>query len=132
MKAPLKQSDAVLEPELRELCGELDAIQRAKTAEKFMRWADQLTESAMRMDPKLIPLVPPPKVPRGFILVNLAKWREEKIRALAKEFGCDLRSVLGWAITTTWMDLEEKLKIARMVGISPRACWRFVEGNEKN
>jgi hypothetical protein len=132
MKTPVEQRDAVLEPELRELCCETDAIQRAKLAQKFMRWADQLTDSVAVTDPELIPMVPPPKVPRGFFLINLALWRREKIEALAKECGYDLRSVIGWAITQTREKLESQRDLARLLGVHPQDCRRLTYGNPKN
>ena len=123
---------AVLEPELRELCDGLDAIQRCQTAEKFMRWANQLSESAMVMKPGIIPLVPPPKVSRGFFLVNLAQWQKDELKVLARDCGVDVRCVIGWAISKTKMQLEEKTRIALLAGIHRSDCWRFIAGNPKN
>ena len=132
MKPTMKECDAVLEPELRELCGELNAIERARAAEKFMRWADQLTRSVVMMDPQLIPRVPPPQVPRGFFLLNLRKRQQAELRTLAHECDCDLRTMLHWAITTVRVRLEEHLRVARLCGVKPHECWKFTEGREQN
>jgi hypothetical protein len=132
MKAQLNQADAMLEPELRELCGELTPEQRNKTAKKFARWVDQLLASAALTHPELVATKPPPDVPRGFILVNLAKWQQDDLRELARECGADLRGVLGWAITTVKMELREKIRIAKLLGVDPKACWRLCHGDEKN
>jgi hypothetical protein len=131
MKAVLKR-DAVLEPELRELCGELDAIQRAKTAEKFMRWANQLTESVVLMDPHLIPRLAPPKVPRGFFLLNLTKWEQDELKAVARAFGTELRHLLRWGVAHVKVELEEKRRLARIAGVAPTECWRFIGANPNN
>jgi hypothetical protein len=131
MKA-ISPEDSVLEPELRELCGELTAIERAKTAEKFMRWADQLTRSAVLMDRDLVTRVPQPAVPRGFFLVNLAKWQREKLQRLARATGVDLRAVLNWALTKTRIELEERIRIAELAGVHPRECWKLIAGNNRN
>jgi hypothetical protein len=132
MSATATKGNAVLEPELRELCGDLDAVERARTAEKFMRWADQLTESAMRMQPGIIPMVPPPKVPRGFFLLNLRASEQNRLRALAQASGCELRNLLRWAITTVELQMEDRARVATALGIEPHQTWRFINGNPKN
>lgn len=125
MNPNVPPADAVLEPELRELVFDLDAAQRAKTAEKFMRWADQLTQSVIVTNPDLIVLAPPPKVPRGFVLVNLAQWQQDEFRQLARECGVNLRDVLRWAIIHTRCKLKERIKLAETLGVHPRECWQF-------
>ena len=81
-----------------------------------------MTESAIRMEPGIVPLIPPPKVPRGFILINLSGWDQDKLRSLAQENGVELRSVLRWAITQTRTLLDEKIQVAKLAGISARDC----------
>ena len=129
MKAAVKKADAVLEPELRELCDQLNGAQRRKTAEKFARWANQLVESVMVMEPGAIPLLPPPKVPRGFFLVNLPRSDQKELRALAREAGVPLNVVIRWAITRTRMELKERQRAARLLGVRPNECWKFVCGS---
>ena len=128
----LHESDGILEPELFDLCGELSATERVKAAQKFMRWADQLTDSAMLLDLALVPMVPSPKVPRGFLLVNYAKWQQDQLRALAHECGYNLSTVLRWALTKVQHELQEKIHVARKAGIAPRECWKLIEGNTRN
>lgn len=125
MKANVSSADAVLEPELRELVFDQDAAQRAKSAEKFMRWADQLTESVIIIDPDLVVMVPPPKVSRGFVKVQLAQWAQDDLRDAARECGLDLRAVLRWAFFRVRQDLDEKIKLAKELGIHPKDCWGF-------
>jgi len=134
--APLAKVDHndVLEDEVREICGDLSAKERLEVAEKFARWADQLFESAAQMNPDLAKSysAPVPKVPRGFFLVNLAKWQENDLRKLARDCGVELRGALGWAITTVKINLRERVKLAKLLGVHPNECWRLTETNEKN
>ena len=122
----------VLEDDLRDICGDMSVAQRCKAARKFQRWAEQLVESAKQMDPKLAVPQPSRKVPRGFFLVNLAKWRQDDLRKLARECGVPLRNVIEWALRQTQMELQEKLKVAQLTGVKPYLCWRFIEGNASN
>lgn len=132
MKTKPKPADAVLEPELRELCGELSPEQRMKTAEKFLRWVDQLTHSVSITNPGLVKVLPPPKVPRGFFLVNLAKWMQDRLRQAAYECGCVPRDVITLAVRGAVWELEEKVRVARLAGVSPRDCWGLAEGSDRN
>lgn len=73
-----------------------------------------------------------PKVPRGFFMVNLAKWEQDRLRALCREFGMELRTFLRYAIKSHELDLKEKLKIARELRIDPRETFTLLQGSEKN
>lgn len=132
MKSKSDLADAVLEPELRELVFDQDAARRAKTAEKFMRWANQLTESVMISDPALIPQLPPPKVPRGFFLLCLAKWEQDELRDLARKCGLDLRSVIGYAIRQSKLDLLELERLKRQTGMEPHTALMMASGGNWN
>jgi hypothetical protein len=126
------EANDLLEPELRELCSDLTATQRARAAAKFARWSDQLAHSALRLDANIMTLREPPMVKRGFFLLNIAGDRQRKMRALARQCGVPLRSVLGWSFTHAYQCLEEKVRLARTLGVSPRDCWELTEGNERN
>lgn len=128
----LPPADVGLEPELLELCSGMRAGDRAKTAEKFMRWVNQLTQSVGVLDPDLVPLVEPPQVPRGFFLLNLANWQQNQLRRLARECKVPLRSVLNWGIAHAQTMLESKIKVARLLGVAPSKCWTLTTGDERN
>lgn len=132
MKPEVTKADAVLEPELRELVFDQDAVQRAKTAEKFMRWADQLTQSVIITNPDLVVMVPPPKVPRGFFLVNVSKHNLAEMRECARQCGVELRSMMYWAVIHVKSELQNKIKLAEQLGVKPKDCWRYVSVNPKN
>ncbi|HTD67119.1 MAG TPA: hypothetical protein VK846_11380 [Candidatus Limnocylindria bacterium] len=128
----LPEHDAVLEPKLRARCSATDAKARARLAEQLMQWAEQLRESVALMDLRLAAEMPTPKVPRGFFLVNMAQWRREKIEALAKECGYEMRAVIGWAVTKTWMELEDQIRVAQLMGVHPQDCRSFIHGEKQN
>lgn len=133
MKAKaLPKADAILDPELRELCDHLDARARVKTAKKFQRWADHLTKSAMQLEPGIVPLIPPPKVPRGFFLVNISRREQEELRALARANHMPLRSAMKFAVLQEKRDLQERLRVAKLAGVSPHRCWELIDGNPRN
>ncbi|MBE0544005.1 MAG: hypothetical protein IH623_21895 [Verrucomicrobia bacterium] len=132
MSGVQKRADAVIEPELRELCGELTAAERMKTAEKFLRWVDQLTHSVSISNPGLLKVLPPPKVPRGFFLLNLAKDMQDRLRQAAHECGCVPRDVLYAAATSAVWELEEKVRVARLAGMRARDCWELGVGSDRN
>lgn len=123
MKNQIKAADAVLEPELRELCGELSPEQRMRTAEKFLRWADQLTESVGMSKPDLVKPLPPPAVPRGFFLVNCAEWQQEEMRQLAHAVGANLRDLMGWAMVRVRCELRRRVELAALLGVPARKLW---------
>lgn len=130
MKHQSVDVDAVLEPELRELCGELSAIERAQAAEKFLRWADQLTLSAMQMG--IVLPVKPEKVSRGFVAVNLSAWQQSELRKMARRCGWSLRGVLRWGVLSAMGMLEDHLRVAKLANVSPKFCSGFIEGNTMN
>ena len=117
MKATkLPKHDAAMEPELRELCDHLNARDRVKAAKKFQRWVDQLTKSAIIMEPGLVPLIPPPKVPRGFFLVNLASYRRKEMQALARSQGVTVPMMMQWAMSSIENEMKERARVAEMSG----------------
>ena len=132
MSAITERRDTVLEPALRARTANLNAAERVQLAQVLARWADQLAESAMLIDPDLVPMIPPPKVPRGFFLVNLSRRNQDNLRKLARANGVEFRTVMRWAITRTRMELEEKIRLAKLMGVAPRACWSLTEGCKEN
>jgi hypothetical protein len=127
-----KRADAVLEPELRELCGELTPKQRMMTAEKFLRWVNQLTSSVQISNPELVKPLPPPKVPRGFFLVNCSEGQQEEMRRLARKCGDDLRGLINWAMIVVQCSLRERIRVAELAGVNPRVCLGLAAGSDQN
>ena len=114
MKAPLKHN-AVLEPELRELCDELSAVERAKTAQEIHALgqpvdgigdahgpANHSARTSAKSATRFLPLEP------GKVGIRTNCGRGQRA------CGYDLRSVIGWAMTHTIMHLEEHQRIARL------------------
>ena len=132
MKATLEEALEVLEPELRGICGGLNAAQRMDLAEKFLRWTDQLTYSVGIADPKLLRVLPPPRVPRGFFLVNLDAWSQTELRRMARACGFSLRGMVNWAVTRVGVELREKIRVAKLLGINPKAAWQFGVADGRN
>jgi hypothetical protein len=133
---PLAKTDhnAVLEDELREVAADFSAKKRLEMSETLARWADQLFESAMQINPKIVKPLPAPKVPRGFFLVNLAQWQQDDLREIGKQCsnGSSLQSLISWGITKVKVDLRERLKFAKLMGVKPQECWRFIDGRAEN
>lgn len=70
-----------------------------------------------------------PRIPKGFVLVNLKGWEQAELRDLAKQCGVDLRTVFAWALTRTRESLVECAEIKRKTGIAPGAQFRFLAHN---
>lgn len=132
MKTELQPADAVLEPELRELCYDTSAVDRVKLAQKFQRWVDQLTQSAMITDPDLVPVVPAPKVPRGFILVNLSKDERDELRELARQCGYNLSGLIQSGIRLIKHSTKERVEHARLMGVHPMNAGMLMHGRVEN
>ncbi|HMJ91973.1 MAG TPA: hypothetical protein VK530_19280 [Candidatus Acidoferrum sp.] len=128
----MNSADSLLEPALLCQAKHLNAEERIALADVYSRWSDQLTQSAWVADPDLTPLVTPPTVPRGFFLVNLSRWQREMLCDLGQQCGVDLRSAVRWAITSVVQRLNEKVRVAEMLGVHPKECWRLSEGREQN
>ena len=130
LKSAVEAND-FLEDELREVAANWDVDKRMDLSKTFARWADQLYESAMIMNPQ-IKLPEAPKIPRGFFLVNLAKWREKELRKLAKENEVPLRGIIRWAINKASFELKERLDFSKLAGVKVSECWRFINGKQEN
>lgn len=116
-----------------EQCRGLSAREREKLARKYQKWVNQLTESAIALDPETVPRVPPPKVPRGFFLVNMSRYQRAEWKALLRRTpGMYLPMVLQWAIHTTIIRARERVNLAELTGISPHDCYKFIGGSPRN
>ena len=62
----------------------------------------------------------PPKIPKGFVLVNLSTWEQEELRSLARECGIKLSDAFRWALFSTRQQLKEDAEIKRKTGRSKR------------
>ena len=126
-------ADALLAPELREQCRGLSAREREKLARKYQKWVNQLTESAIALDPDTVPLVPRPKVPRGFFLVNMSRDQREEWKAiLRRRPGVYLPMVLQWAIHRTIMRMREQAALMDLTGVQSCNCYKFLSDNPRN
>lgn len=56
---------------------------------------------------------------KGFVQINAARHEQEELRALASEFGVDLRTFLRHAVLEYQMKHRELLATARQIGIRP-------------
>jgi tRNA(Phe) wybutosine-synthesizing methylase Tyw3 len=121
-----------LETELKEVAADWSVEKRLNMSRKLARWAEQLFESAVLINPALSELYSPPDVPRGFFLVNLAKWQQNNLQKLARECGVNLRSAISWAITRTRIDLEARKKLSQLTGMKIWQCGRLMESNPRN
>ncbi len=127
-----QDANTVLEPELLAQAAEMSARERVGRAVMFQRWADQLIKSAMLMEPNSVPVLPEPKVPRGFFLVNLAGYRRKELHALARRCGVTVPMILQWAINATEIELCERAALVEMTGICRYDCYKFLGGNPRN
>ena len=59
-----------------------------------------------------------PKIPKGFVMINLDAHSQQELRNLAKECGYELRNVLRWALFDIRQRLEEELKLRRRTGMN--------------
>lgn len=110
-----------LDPEVYNAARGLSAKQRLILAEKYANWSAQLAASARQMDSTIIKDIPEPaQLPNGFILINLSKWRKERLYKMAKECRFALRDVFGWALTHASQSLEEEVRLTRITGLPPR------------
>ena len=74
-----------------------------------------------------------PKIPRGFVLVNMSTWQQEEMRALARESGQELRSVLRQALNDVLSRLKDHVCIQRITGLTPSdRCRLFYPGSIQN
>ena len=125
-------ANLLLDPDIREIVGHLNAKQRLAVIEKFVRWSEQLYESALLMNPKIVEPKPAPKIPPGFFLLNLSKWQQDELRELAKECGVNLRTAINMGVISTQVKLRKEVEIARKMGIKPSECWRYLVSNPSN
>ena len=119
--ATVDHATEVLEPELCNICRDLTAAQRMDMAETLQRWVNQLASSVAIADPRLLKLLPPPKVSRGFFLVNISQWQQDNLRALGRACGVPLRGMMDWAVRRVAADLRERIRLAKLLGVNPKA-----------
>jgi hypothetical protein len=77
-------------------------------------------------------MVEPPSVPQSFFLVRLAEDEKRRLRELARECGMDLRRVMDWVVSSTQAKLQDRIKLARLVGVKPEECWTLCQGDKMN
>jgi len=111
-------ANSQLEPELLEIAAAWSAKKRLAVAKKFLRWSSQLKASTPGENRA-------PKIPRGYVLVNLSSWEQKDMRNLARECGYDLRSVLRWALNDIRSLLKAKVDIKQKTGMDYCAQARF-------
>ena len=109
---------AILEPELLQIAAGWSAAKRLAVAKEFQRWAHQLNESAGVVNP-------PPKISKGFVMVNLDTWQQKELRELARESGQELRGMLRHALTLVYEQLKETVRVKRVTGLNGLEQHRF-------
>lgn len=58
-----------------------------------------------------------PKIPKGYVMVNLTAWQQKEIQAMAREMRLELRGVLRGALVDMHSRLKEFVRIKRMTGL---------------
>jgi len=67
-----------------------------------------------------------PKIPKGFIMVNLSEQKKRELRDLALETGWELRGVLRIAVMNMYRELKEAARVQRITGWTyPQQCQNF-------
>ena len=91
--------------------------------------ADYLRYSVARMYHRRDPLATknpssnPPKIPRGFIMVNLSAREQKELRSLARQNGMDLRGLIRYAIGS---QVRHELETAARVNASQAWIWSAI------
>jgi hypothetical protein len=124
--------NSVIDDEALNFIRDLNAVERAKFAQKLAMWAEQCFQSAVLMNPRLGKTKPVPKVPKAFFLVNLPQWEKDEMRRMARECGVQLRSVFRWAVSDVREHLKEMHRITKLTGLSLIQSYPLREGNPKN
>jgi|HubBroStandDraft_3_1064219.scaffolds.fasta_scaffold246221_2 hypothetical protein len=62
---------------------------------------------------------PAPKIPRGFVLINLSEWEKKELRDLARESGMELRTALKHALIDVRVELKDWARVKRLTGLKP-------------
>ena len=71
-----------------------------------------------QMSPAGAPKNQKPKIPKGFVLINLSATEEKQLRDLCRECEGQLRTVLKYAVRQVKGKLEEWVRIKRLTGFS--------------
>ena len=107
-------SSFVKSPDLNKEIAKLTPAEIAALAEALRRRADNLDISN-----GTVPESPTGgKIPKGFVLVNLAAWQQKQLRALANRSGITLRGALGWALSLVRQHLESSARIKDITGMN--------------
>jgi hypothetical protein len=118
--APAGSADDCLDPEIKDIVSRCSVKTRLMMAEDMIRHAHQIQQSVAIMTGK--PLATPgnaPKIPKGFVLVNLSTREQKELRDLARECRFDLRGALRNALFWLREDLKERAKFIRTTGEHP-------------
>jgi hypothetical protein len=59
-----------------------------------------------------------PKIPKGFVLVNLSENEQEEMRRLARECGAELRGVLRCALINVRFQLKQMVEQKKKAGLN--------------
>ena len=107
----------LLDPEVYKLARGLSSKKRLALAKKFSNWSAQLAASARQMDSTLVTDIPrPSQIPQGFMLINMDEWSKQRLHEMAREIGCELRTVLGFFLMDATRYLEKQVSLRRMIG----------------
>jgi hypothetical protein len=116
-------------PLLAEVLGEI----RMDSPEDQLKFAADLDFIAEIIRQQNGVLKSKPKIPRGFVLVNLSTWQQEEMRNLARESGQQLRSVLRQSLTDVLSRLKDHVRVQRLTGLKPWDQRRlFYSGSSQN
>ena len=128
--APAGSADDCLDPEIKDIVSRCSVKTRLMMAEDMIRHAHQIQQSVAIMTGK--PLATPgnaPKIPKGFVLVNLSTWEQKELRGLARECGIELRCALKYALFQMSQDLKEQVRIKRLTGLEKPEYGGFFGGH---
>ena len=125
---------SILNPSLRETCATMSENEIRRLHVALEQDVEELRDYFATIDGRRGSRMPvsDPKIPKGFVMVNMREDEKKELARQAKNAGITLRAALKWALWNVRGHVAESARTRKITGMSPMEQSEFFNGRHNN